>query len=179
VFACRQSDVLLKTNTLRSDRHVIVKRAANTTLLSFCPPIAVTFRVYHSHSVAEQSKARVHSRSLAGTAGSNTAGDMVSVRGKCVVLSGRGLCDGPIPRPEESYRLWCVIVCDLETSEHEVALGRVGLLRQKQTAPIGRSIVPSQLPNSWFWLTNLIFRDPYVSSQLLSNILPFDPWRWR
>jgi hypothetical protein len=29
------------------------------------------------------------------------------------VLSGRGLCDGPIPRPEESYRLWCVSVCDL------------------------------------------------------------------
>jgi hypothetical protein len=24
------------------------------------------------------------------------------------VLSGRGLCDGPIPRPEESYRLWRV-----------------------------------------------------------------------
>jgi hypothetical protein len=22
----------------------------------------------------------------------------------------------PIPRPEESYRLWCVTVCDLETS---------------------------------------------------------------
>jgi hypothetical protein len=32
-----------------------------------------------------------------------------------VVLSCRGLCDGPIPSPEESYRLWCVIVCDLET----------------------------------------------------------------
>jgi hypothetical protein len=31
------------------------------------------------------------------------------------VLSGC-LCDGPIPRPEEFYRLWCVIVCDLETS---------------------------------------------------------------
>jgi hypothetical protein len=27
-------------------------------------------------------------------------------------LSGRGLCDGPIPRPEESYRLWCVLECD-------------------------------------------------------------------
>jgi hypothetical protein len=26
------------------------------------------------------------------------------------VLTGRGLCDGPIPRPEESYRLWCVSV---------------------------------------------------------------------
>jgi hypothetical protein len=28
------------------------------------------------------------------------------------VLSGRGLCDGLIPRPEESYRLWCVSECD-------------------------------------------------------------------
>jgi hypothetical protein len=28
------------------------------------------------------------------------------------VLSGRGLCDGPIPRPEESYRLWCVSECE-------------------------------------------------------------------
>jgi hypothetical protein len=28
------------------------------------------------------------------------------------VLSGRGLCARPIPRPEESYRLWCVSECD-------------------------------------------------------------------
>ena len=34
----------------------------------------------------------------------------------CFVLSGRGLCDELITRPEESYRLWCVVVCDLETS---------------------------------------------------------------
>jgi hypothetical protein len=32
---------------------------------------------------------------------------------ECCVLSGRGLCDELITRPEESYRLWCV-VCDLE-----------------------------------------------------------------
>jgi len=32
------------------------------------------------------------------------------------VLSGRCLCDELITRPEESYRLWCVVVCDLETS---------------------------------------------------------------
>jgi hypothetical protein len=32
------------------------------------------------------------------------------------VLSGRGLCDGLITRPEQSYRLWRVVVCDLETS---------------------------------------------------------------
>jgi hypothetical protein len=28
------------------------------------------------------------------------------------VLLGRGLCDEPIPRPEESYQLWCVFECD-------------------------------------------------------------------
>jgi len=32
------------------------------------------------------------------------------------VLSGRGLCDELITRPEKSYRLWCVVMCDLETS---------------------------------------------------------------
>ena len=32
------------------------------------------------------------------------------------MVSGRGLCDELITRPEESYRLCCVVVCDLETS---------------------------------------------------------------
>jgi len=31
-------------------------------------------------------------------------------------LSGRGLCDELITRPEESYRLWYVVVYDLEIS---------------------------------------------------------------
>jgi len=35
---------------------------------------------------------------------------------ECCVLPGKGLCDELITRPEESYRLWCVVVCDLETS---------------------------------------------------------------
>ena len=35
---------------------------------------------------------------------------------ECRVLSGCGLCDELITRPEESYRLWYVVVCDLETS---------------------------------------------------------------
>ena len=46
---------------------------------------------------------------------------------ECCVLSGRGLCDELITRPEESYRLWCVVVCDLETSRMKrpwPALGR-------------------------------------------------------
>ena len=32
------------------------------------------------------------------------------------MLSGRGLCGELITGPEESYRLCCVVVCDLETS---------------------------------------------------------------
>ena len=35
---------------------------------------------------------------------------------ECRVLSGRGPCDELITRPEEFYRLCCVVVCDLETS---------------------------------------------------------------
>jgi hypothetical protein len=32
------------------------------------------------------------------------------------VWSGRGLCDRLITCPEQSYQLWCVLVCDLGTS---------------------------------------------------------------
>jgi hypothetical protein len=40
----------------------------------------------------------------------------MSVCCECCVLSGRGLCNELITHPGESYRLWCVVVCDLETS---------------------------------------------------------------
>ena len=49
------------------------------------------------------------------------------VRCECCVSPGRGLCDELITRPEESYWLWCVAVCDLETSRMRrpwPALGR-------------------------------------------------------
>ena len=68
--------------------------------------------------VAARSKAWVCGRSSADIVGSNPIGGM----NVCVlwvlycVLSGRGLCDELIIHPEESYRLWCVVVCDLETS---------------------------------------------------------------
>jgi len=39
-----------------------------------------------------------------GIAGSNPTGGM-DVCFECYVLSGRGLCDEPITRPEESYRM--------------------------------------------------------------------------
>ena len=42
-------------------------------------------------------------------------GAWMSVCCERCVLPGRALCDEPIARPEESYRLLCVIVCDIET----------------------------------------------------------------
>ena len=41
----------------------------------------------------------------------------MSVCYDCCVFSGRGLCDELTTRPEESYRMWCIVVCDQETSE--------------------------------------------------------------
>jgi len=55
-------------------------------------------------SVAARSKAWVYGRSFAGIVGSDSGGGM-DVCVECCVLSGRGLCDGLITRPEESYRL--------------------------------------------------------------------------
>jgi hypothetical protein len=47
--------------------------------------------------------------------GSNPTGG-IDVCCECCVLWGRGLCDELVTRPDESYRWWCVVVCDLETS---------------------------------------------------------------
>ena len=55
-------------------------------------------------------------------------GAWMSVSCECYVLSGRRLCDELITRPEESYRLWCVVVCDLETS------------RMRRHWPTGRAV---------------------------------------
>ena len=63
---------------------------------------------------------------------------------ECCVLSGRGLCDGLITRPEESYRLWCVVVCDIETS------------RMRRPWPaLGRSATGEKKYSCFFWDTNL------------------------
>jgi hypothetical protein len=49
---------------------------------------------------------------------------------ECCVLSGRGLCDELITTPEESYRLSCVVVYDLENLVNE-ALTHGRILRPK------------------------------------------------
>jgi hypothetical protein len=66
--------------------------------------------------VAELSIARVCCRSLPENGGSNPCAD-INVYFECHVWSGRDICEGPIRSPEKSYRLRCVIVCDLDTSK--------------------------------------------------------------
>ena len=75
--------------------------------------------------------------------GSNPTGGHGCVSVVSVVLSGRGLCDELIARPEESYRLCCVAVCDLETSRIRrpwPALGR------SATGKISTVMLPTRQP---------------------------------
>jgi len=49
------------------------------------------------------------------------------------MLSGRGFCDEVITRPEKSYRLWRVDVCNLQTSWMRRPWPTGGLFGQKKT----------------------------------------------
>jgi hypothetical protein len=60
--------------------------------------------------LAACTKEWVGGHSLEGITGSNPAEDM-DVSCECCVLSGTGLCDGPITLPEESYRVWRLYLC--------------------------------------------------------------------
>jgi hypothetical protein len=56
--------------------------------------------------VTARPKASVCSRSLAGIASSNPAGGMAVMNVVC--CAGRGLCDGPNPRPRGVLQSVCV-----------------------------------------------------------------------
>jgi hypothetical protein len=71
---------------------------------------------------------------------------------KCCVLSGRSLCDELITRPEESYQLWCVVVCDLENLKNEEAMTPVGSQRHRKKEKYIynlRSVAFDQIWHSW------------------------------
>jgi hypothetical protein len=54
-------------------------------------------------------------------------GAWISVCCECCVLPGRGLCDGPITRLEESYRVCvCVSLCMTKFNNKAPQLQRVG-----------------------------------------------------
>jgi len=62
-------------------------------------------------------------------------------------LSGRGLCDELITRPEESYRLWCVVVCDLEMSRIGAPYVYMTLVTQGLTVPCLSPVFISNFPH--------------------------------
>ena len=70
--------------------------------------------------VAARSKGSACGRALAEIVGSGTAEGMdICPLCVCCILSGRGLCGGPIPRPEESYgylSIFIVVFCQVEVS---------------------------------------------------------------
>ena len=88
--------------------------------------IYIYIYIYMPVPMAARSKAYVCGRSLRSWV-RIPPGAWKFVCCECCVLSGRGLCDELITRPEESYRPRCVVVCDLETSRMKrswPALGR-------------------------------------------------------
>jgi hypothetical protein len=58
----------------------------------------------------------IAARSSAEILVSNPAGGWMSICCECFMLSSRDLCDELITHPEESYRLWCYVGCNLEPS---------------------------------------------------------------
>ena len=69
-------------------------------------------------------------------------GTWIFVCCQCCLLSCRGFCDELITRPEEPYRLWCV-VCDLETPRMRrpwLALGRIATEKEKERKAIRNSV---------------------------------------
>ena len=115
----------------------------------------------------------------------------------CCVLSGRGLCDGPIPRPEESYRLWCVLVGDQVKNNllHLLWLGRktkkarrcFPLVQYCLTGSISVVSQPVAIHKKSVHMNSIVFWD--VTQRRLVSHLRFgttyrshlqhlDTWRW-
>ena len=82
---------------------------------------------------------------------------------ECFVLSGRGLCDELITRPEEFYRLWCFVVYDLETS------------RMRKPRPTEGCHVKNKNKNTHSWI-NYTYQGQLFLCELLATI---PHWRVR
>jgi len=79
-------------------------------------------------------------------------GAWISVCCECCVLSGTGLCDALITRPEKSYQMWCVVDCDLETSRMRrswPALGRSATKKKKGFSECGVVDCDTVLISGW------------------------------
>ena len=70
----------------------------------------------HSQQTNIHTPGGIRTHDLSRWAAYPPPGAWIFVCCECRVLSGRGICDELITDPEESYRLCCIIMCDLETS---------------------------------------------------------------
>jgi hypothetical protein len=77
-------------------------------------------------------------------------GVWMSVYCECCVLSGRGLCDGPITHPEESYRVWSVVFLNVTEEPRRRSSHTGGLSsRYKKKGPPYVQLLPT------YWLVSL------------------------
>jgi len=89
-------------------------------------------------------------------------------------LSGRGLCDELITRPEESYRLCCVVVCNLETSRigapyiYDISNLRVKIIEERRNSIIQYIYYTRSLRFSW--RINILFYCSFKASQFLVGL---------
>jgi hypothetical protein len=79
---------------------------------------------------------------------------------ECCVLSGRGPRDGLITRPEESYRLWRVVVCDQETSKTRRLKPATGLWTE-QSQWVVTSGKQTKKPSCFGTLMDVMFNYEY------------------
>jgi len=90
------------------------------------------------------------------------------------VLSGRGLCDELITRPEESYRLWCVVMCDLETSRMRrpwPALGRGATGKEKKKKTSKKfNLVRCNFEHETDWRVAMLTQLPYHTFILCRSV---------
>jgi hypothetical protein len=103
-------------------------------------------------------------------------GTWIFVCCECCVLSGRGLCDGLITRPEESYRLWRFVVCDQETSKTRRLKPATGLWKIKPqwvVTPRKQTNKPSQNTVAVCNQVTLLILY-YISSRLVILLKLFD-----
>jgi hypothetical protein len=91
---------------------------------------------------------------------------------ECCVLTGRGLCDGLITRPEESYRLWRVVVCDQETSKNEEAKARNRAVGNTNTMGCNARKTNKQL-NYIYCLVHFTYEFRIHESQCMYYVVPY------
>ena len=92
---------------------------------------------------------------------------------ECCVVSGRGLCDELITHPEEYYWLWCVVVCDPETSRIR-GHGPLGGCFAKKKSLLGLKLYSFLFRFSHLWMYNLCMTILYII--IIINIKDWTLW---